>query len=242
MVNVFGDREVGFIVPQRPPGHAGPPGSPGAQGTKRGKGDPGKSGFDAFWKWMPNLALVDFRKEEVGCFLLTDSNTDEKREGKKGITEWYSRSLTKMNAVAESGKECKRLVHIKDGYNALIFDNSLYAQDDIIITPFTPWYVCICATFSVEGESDQIIVTDFGPDNPDVQFRGISAIKKEVGIWGATTDSKYVPIKHESKEGSWTTVWIEWKNVGDCRSLFYINGAEIQGVFSSKGIRDFDWW
>ena len=61
-----------------------------------------------------------------GCFLLTDS--DVKREGKKSITEWYSRSPTKMNAVAASAKECKRLVHITDGHNALIFDNSLYTQ------------------------------------------------------------------------------------------------------------------
>ena len=119
-----------------------------------------------------------------------------------GITEWYSRSHTKMNAVAESGKECKRLVHVKDGHNDLIFDNSLYTQDDIIITPFTPCYVCICVTFSVEEENDQIIVTDFDPDNPDIQFRGISATSKEVRIRGATT--KYIPIKHESKKGSWT--------------------------------------
>ena len=47
-------------------------------------------------------------------FLLTNANTDVKRRGKKGITEWHSRSTTKMNAVAESGRECKRLVHIKD--------------------------------------------------------------------------------------------------------------------------------
>ena len=92
-----------------------------------------------------------------------------------------------MNAVAETGKECERLVHIKDGPNALIFDNSLYTQDDIIITPFTPYYVCICTPFSVEGENDQIIVTDFDPGNPDIQFRGISATSKEVRIWGVTT-------------------------------------------------------
>ena len=59
-------------------------------------GDPGKSGFDVFCKWVPNLALVGFRKEEDGCFLLTDPNTDVKREGKKGITEGYSRSPTKI--------------------------------------------------------------------------------------------------------------------------------------------------
>ena len=147
MVNVFGDREVGSIGAQGPPGHT----ASGAQDPKGGKSDPGKSGFDAFCKWVPNLVLNGFRKEEVGCFLLTDPNTDVKREEKKGITEWYSRSPTKMNAVAESGKECRRLVHIKDRYNALIFDNSLYTQDDIIITPC---YVCICAAFSVEGEND----------------------------------------------------------------------------------------
>ena len=117
MVNGFGDREFGSI------GAQGPPGSPGPQGPKGGNGDPDKSGFDAFCKWVPNLALDGFQKEEVGCFLLTDPNTDVKREGKKDITDWYSRSPAKMNAVTESGKECRRLVHIKDGYNAFIFDN-----------------------------------------------------------------------------------------------------------------------
>ena len=57
--------------------------------------------------------------------------------------------------------------------------------------------MCICATFSGEGENDQIIVTDFDPDNPDIQFRGISDTSKEVRIWGSATDSKYVSIKHE---------------------------------------------
>ena len=150
--------------------------------------------------------MIGFRKEEVGCFLLTDPNTNVNREGKKIITKWYSRSHTKMNAVAESGKECRHLVHIKGGYIASIFDNSLYTQDDIIITPLTPCYVCICATFSVEGEIDQIIVTHFDPDNPGIQFRGIS---DNMLIWGATTGSKYVPIKHEFKTGSWTTVSVE---------------------------------
>ena len=79
MVNVFGDRGVGSIGAQGPPGHTGPSGPPGAHGSKGGKGDPGKSGFDALRKWM--LALNGFRKEEVGCLLLTDPNTDVKREG-----------------------------------------------------------------------------------------------------------------------------------------------------------------
>ena len=42
------------------------------------------------------------------------------------------------------------------------------------------------------------------------------------------------PINHESKRGSWITVWVEWKDFGDYRSLFYINDAEVQGVFSSQ--------
>ena len=104
-------------------------------------------------------------------FLLTNLSIDVKREGKRDIIEWHTHSPTKINAVAESRKECKHLVHIKDGHNALIFDNSLYTQDDIVITPrFTPRYVCICTTFSVEQENDQLIVTDFDPDNPDLQF------------------------------------------------------------------------
>ena len=42
------------------------------------------------------------------------------------------------------------------------------------------------------------------------------------------------PIKQESKKGSWTTVWVDWKRIGDCRSLFYI-GKEVRGIFSSQG-------
>ena len=56
-----------------------------------------------------------FPKKRSRLFLRTDPNTDVKREGKKGITEWYQRSPTQMNGVAESGKECRRLAHIKDG-------------------------------------------------------------------------------------------------------------------------------
>ena len=61
-------------------GAQGPTVSPGVQGTNGGKGDPGKSWFDAFCKWVPNLALDGFRKEEVGCFLLADPYTDVKRD------------------------------------------------------------------------------------------------------------------------------------------------------------------
>ena len=80
-----------------------------------------------------------------------------------------------------------------------------------------------------------IFCTDFDPDNPDMKFRGTSATNKEVRIGGASTDSKYVPIKHESRKGSWTTVCVEWKHFGDCRSLFCINDNEVRGVFSSLG-------
>ena len=57
---MFGDREVESIGMEGPLGHTGAPGSPGAQGPKGGKGDPDKSGFDAFCKWIPNLALDGF--------------------------------------------------------------------------------------------------------------------------------------------------------------------------------------
>ena len=97
---MFGDREVGSTGARGPTDHTGAPGLPGAQGPKGGKADPGKSGFDALCKWILNLALDGFRKEEFGYFLLTDPNTYGKRAGKKGITEWYTRSPTKVNAVA----------------------------------------------------------------------------------------------------------------------------------------------
>ena len=47
------------------------------------KGAPGESGFNVLCKWMPNLALDGFRKEEAGCFLLTDPTTDVKNENNK---------------------------------------------------------------------------------------------------------------------------------------------------------------
>ena len=210
-------------------GQRGPPGPQGA------KGERGESGFNVLCKWMPNLALDGFRKEEDGCFVLTDSATDVKHDGKK-ITEWYSRSLKKFNLSAEEGKECTRLVTINEGHKALIFDKCLYTSDDLALTPRIDCYTYICVTFSVEGDHDQEIITDCHPSMTGIPFRGISATNKEVRIWGAKTSSKYFSIKHESTKGSWTTVMVEWKNFDDCRSWVYINGVEVHGVFTSVGI------
>ena len=211
-------------------GQRGPPGA---------KGERGESGFNVLCKWMPNLALDGFRKEEDGCFVLTDSATDVKHDGKK-ITEWYSRSLKKFNLSAEEGKECTRLVTINEGHKALIFDKCLYTSDDLALTPRIDCYTYICVTFSVEGDHDQEIITDCHPSMTGIPFRGISATNKEVRIWGAKTSSKYFSIKHESTKGSYTTVFVEWKNFDDFRSLVYINGVEVYRVFLSEAYTKYE--
>ena len=79
---------------------------------------------------------------------------------------------------------------------------------DVVLSPVKS-YFSICVTFSVVGEQDRTIISNYDEDNPNLPFREVSASNKEIGIWGAKTKSSYEPIEHEAKETDWTTVFVE---------------------------------
>ena len=85
-------------------------------------------------------------------------------------------------------------------------------------------------TFQVEGDEDQVIVSNF--IDVGEPFREISASSKEIRIWGAKTKSSYIPIEHVTKKHEWTTVFVEWSNIDDNRGSFIINNRETTGVFT----------
>ena len=186
MVDIFG----GAVGSRN--GSRGPRGLSGAKGDK---GDPGKSGIDDVCRWMPNIALNEFRRNESCCFTLTDPKKDLLVGQGGGYVKWLSKSKSKHDAIAV--RASKHVLHISDKHNALIFDNSLYWVEDVILSLYNLHsYVCVCVTYQIEGESDQVIISNYDDDNPDLPFRAISASSKEIRIWGTKTPSSYISIKH----------------------------------------------
>ena len=224
----------GEIGPAGPQGPAGPPGS---RGTKGQKGDPGKSGhvgIDDMCRWMPDLVVEQFEKNETCCFKITDPSKDLHVDKGGAYIVWISRSELKKNAVAVHPS--KRVLHITEKNNALVFDKSLYRVDDISLGPLAPSYVYVCVTFQVDGENDQTIVTNYDSNNPDLPIREISASNREIRIWGAKTKTSYVSIEHKTKKNEWTTLFVQWtKHEGS----FHVNGKEIVGAFTCKKLESY---
>ena len=259
MVNIFGDRgkegsrgergpigPVGRIGPvgpkgdvgekgvRGPRGQLGATGPVGSRGPRGGKGADGRGGIDDICRWLPtSFVLEQFRRTEAACFLITDVDKDVVDDPTRGIILWKSRSSSKRNAVAV--RPCKHVRHISDHRAALLFDNSLYNVDKLVISPPTEHsYVCICVTFQVNGSNDQWLVLDWLNETSN-DFRGISASSKEIRVWGAANgDKTYMPIEHETKRNQWTTILVEWSNIDGNLGRFIVNDKEIQGVFTCK--------
>ena len=227
MVNVFGHKTGGA-------GERGPRGLPGSAGAR---GPPGKGGIEDICRWLPaSFVLEQFRKTEEACFLLTDEKRDVKEDVTKGFVEWISRSDKKINAIAT--RPCKQILHISDHRGALIFNNSLYKVEPMIISPSSSedTYVSLCITYKFDGAANtqQWLVSDW--ERKDLKnFRGVSASDKEIRIWGvANGDEDYMPIEYTAKRNRWTTVFVEWSNIDDNRGRFIVNDKEVQGVFTCK--------
>ena len=124
MVNVFGDH-----TSMGQPGLRGPPGRSGSKGDQGPKGDSGRSGIAEMYRWIPNLILEQFQKNETCCFLLTDSAKDLIKTADKYVT-WNSRSGSKMNTIQNPSK---KVFHISKIHNSLVFIKSLYGVDDVVL-------------------------------------------------------------------------------------------------------------
>ena len=206
----------------------------GLSGTKGDKGDPGTSGIDDVCRWLPDIALNELRRKETCCFTLTDPKKDLLVGQGGGYVKWLSKSKSKHDAVAL--RASKHVLHISDKHNALVFDNSLYWVDDVILSLYNPHsYVCVCVTYQIDGESDQVIISNYDDYNPDEPFRAISASSKEIRIWGTKTRSSYIPIEHVVGKNEWTTLLVEWSNINDNRGMFILNGKD-NGVFTGQDV------
>ena len=210
----------------------------GLSGTKGDKGDPGTSGIDDVCRWLPNIALNELRINESCCFTLAEPKKDLLVGQGGSYVKWLSKSKSKHDAIAV--RASKQVLHISDKHNALIFDNSLYRVDNVVLSLYNPHsYVCVCVTYQIDGESDQVIISNYDDANPDDPFRAISASSKEIRIWGTKTRSSYISIKHVVGKNEWTTLLVEWSNINDNRCMFILNGKD-NGVFTGQDVEPFE--
>ena len=183
MVNVFGDRDASSNT------------QPGPRGPRGAKGNPRKSGIDDICRWIPDLTLEQFQKNETCCFQLTYPAKDLTKSAGGAYVSWISRSGSKMNAIQNPSK---KVLHISKTHNALVFIKSLHEVKDVVLSPVKS-YVSLCVKYLILGDEDQTIVTNYDEDNPNLPFREISASNKEIWIWGAKNKSSYVPIEQQKK-------------------------------------------
>ena len=66
-------------------GRQGYPGAKGEHGPQGSKGDPGRSGIGDMCRWIPNLTLEQFQKNETCCFKLTDPAKDLQNPAVSGV-------------------------------------------------------------------------------------------------------------------------------------------------------------
>ena len=205
----------------------------GLRGEKGEKGEKGEDGIKAIVRWFPDMALSEFRKSEKCCLLITDPSLDlVLGKGGKYIA-WCSRATTTKHdaeAIRPSGK----IVNIKNGKHALVFDNNSYIVHRVILSPARPnTFAAIWTTFQVDGMEDQFIVSNATKDGSS--FRGISASNKEIRIWGAVNNElSYIPIEYTSKKDDWITVYASWSTMDGNRGEFVINDNEINGRFKCE--------
>ena len=259
MVNIFGDRggeeggsrgERGPIGPTGrigPPGLKGDAGEEGVRGPKGSKGDQGVAGSKGdrgspgpkgspgtitdLCTWMPHTVLKNLQEnEEAGCFFIADLSKDIKREGSV-IKQWISRSQKHLNLEAE--RASKSLTDLANGHHALVFKNSRYINEDILLLANQPGsHGFICVTFYTSGgHEEQTILSNFQKSSGN--WHEISATNTEINIWGKENGkTKRVTIHHAVH--SWTTLFIEYLGAYPQTHGSYIinNDPKLTGTFT----------
>ena len=101
----------------------------------------------------------------------------------------------------------------------------------------------MCITFHVQADTEQAIISNFDPDNPDEPFQEISASSTEIRIWGGNSDSMpiYVLVQHDTRD--WTTLFVDWTFHTDyrlhCNYIINNDPATIASYeFSDSGVHN----
>ena len=87
--------------------------------------------------WLPDLTLEQFQKNETCCFKLTDLAKDLIKTGGGEYVNWISCSVSKKKAVAIANPS-KKVLHILEKHNVLVFIKSLYEVDVVVLSPSKP--------------------------------------------------------------------------------------------------------
>ena len=188
MVDVFG----GSRRFQAPRGPRGPRGIPGT--------------IKDMCAWMPKTILKNLQQnEEVCCFFVADPTKDIKRKG-GSITEWITRSDNKFNLTGE--RPAKSLTELRNERHALVFKNTRYVSDDIMLLPNHPGtYGFTCVTFRTSSDQEQALLSNFDPVSSD--WHEITVTSTSLGNWGTENGKpKMFPIQHTCRY--WTTLFIEY--------------------------------
>ena len=245
MVNIFGKEDVRGKRGDRGP--IGPMGSTGPQGPQGERGDPGTSGIVDLYNWLPSTVLENFQTDsEECCFIIRKSGDDIKKDKKGNIVSWKSKSnatllggfvrFKRTAAITTQSQSIKSATYFPDGRGYLTLEKSMFQVKDVTLTST---YSFACVTFKVLGDAlDQCVVSNWQPQQDQYVFRGISASKREIRIYGCVNGKKdYFTINHDST--IWTTIFVEWtENVGN-RGTFDINDGQKKGTFIVKPSSEF---
>ena len=191
-----------------PKGYRGDQGVAGSKGDRGSPGPKGSSGtITDLCTWMSHTVLKNLQENEESCFFIVDLSKDIKREG-SGNKQWISRSQKHLNLEAEQAS--KSLADLANGRHALVFKNSRYINEDILLLANQPGsHGFICVTFYTSGghEGEQAILSNFQTSSGN--WHEISATNTEINIWGKENGKiKRVTIHHAVH--SWTTLFIEY--------------------------------
>ena len=147
-----------------------------SQVSKGGRGLRGfpdkESSINDFCAWLPNTILKQIREHEEFCFLL-DSNDPEKDIVRKGqaIDQWKSRNANKSNLVAQLAYP--KLVKSSEGSYTVDFHKNRYHPNAFFIDCLQR-YGYLCITFCVQGEGEQVLITNHKHRDWFKQFHEIS--------------------------------------------------------------------
>jgi hypothetical protein len=237
MVNIFGKEDVRGKRGDRGP--IGPMGSAGPQGPKGQRGEPGASGIVDLYNWLPSTILENFQTDsEECCFIIRKSGDDIKKDKKRNIVSWKSKSNSSLLGdyvrfkrtadITSQSLPLKTVTYFADGRGYLTLKKSMFQVNNVTLTST---YSFACVTFKVVGDDlDQCILSNWRPQQEQYVFRGISASKKEIRIYGCADEKKdYFSIVHDST--IWTTIFVEWAENG---GTFDINDGEKKGTFIVK--------
>ena len=245
MVNIFGKEEVRGKKGDRGP--VGPMGAVGAQGPQGERGEPGTSGIVDLYNWLPSTVLENFQVDsEECCFIIRKDGDDIKKNKRGNIESWKSKSISavlqgykhfkRTAVITTQSQSIKSVTYFPDGRGYLTLEKSMFRVKDVTLTNT---YSFACVTFKVLGDAlDQCVVSNWQPEHDQYVFRGISASKGEIRIYGCDNGEKdYFSIAHNTT--IWTTIFVEWTENDGNRGTFDINNGEKKGTFTVKPSTEF---